>query len=379
MPGALALAILFGLTVVACNSGSQTAAPQAQTFTTFDAPGAGTGIRQGTVAIGGDDTVGIYWDASGVAHGFVRTAAGTIGTFDAPGVGTGKDQGTFPFSIDSAGNIAGTYTAGCSGCFAFDGSYHGFVRSAAGTITTFDVPGAACGGTVPISINSGVIAGMYWDANCVYHGFVRAANGTITTFSAPGAGTSNSLGTAAIAVNSAGVVTGTYSDASNGFHGFVRAANGTITTFSAPGAGTGGVGPFSNSVFLGTAGLSIDTAGDVAGAYTDASMVAHGFVRAASGAITTFDVPGAGKGMIQGTLGLGINDAGNITGGYVDGSAVAHGFVRAANGTITTFDAPGAGTGGGQGTLGLSINAAGVVTGAYMDARNVAHCFVLTP
>jgi hypothetical protein len=30
---------------------------------------------------------------------------------------------------------------------------------------------------------------------------------------------------------------------------------------------------------------------------------------------------------------------------------VAHGFVRAPNGVITTFDAPGAGTGAGQGTF----------------------------
>jgi predicted membrane protein len=237
--GVLALAILFGLRVIACsgNSGSQTASPppQAQTFTTFDALGAGTGKNQGSVATGINATptvAGIEWDASGVAHGFVRTAAGATTTFDAPGAGTGKDEGTFPFSIDSAGNIAGTYFA--AGLVA-----HGFVRTAAGAITTFDVPGAQCPGTVPISINSGVIVGMYWDTSCVYHGFIRAANGTITTFSAPSAGTGGNLGTAAIGINSAQVVTGTYSDASNGFHGFVRAANGTITTFDAPGAGTG--------------------------------------------------------------------------------------------------------------------------------------------
>jgi hypothetical protein len=34
-----------------------------------------------------------------------------------------------------------------------------------------------------------VIAGDYADASFVFHGFVRAANGTITTFDAPDAGT----------------------------------------------------------------------------------------------------------------------------------------------------------------------------------------------
>ena len=242
------------------------------------------------------------------------------------------------------------------------------------------LPALSARGTVPISINTGVIAGMYWDASCVYHGFVRAANGTITAFSAPGAGTGGTQGTAAISINAAGVVTGAYTDASNGYHGFVRAADGTINTFDAQGAGPGpGPLPVSNSVFEGTGGLAINIGGDIAGTYTDASLVAHGFVRTANGTITTFDAPGAGTGMLQGTLGLSIDDAGDIAGGYVDATAVAHGFVRAANGTMTTFDAPGAGTGLLQGTGGLSINAAGNITGAYRDASGVAHGFVLTP
>ena len=60
---------------------------------------------------------------------------------------------------------------------------------------------------------------------------------------------------------------------------------------------------------------------------------------------TTFDVQGAGTGFNQGTLLFGINPAGAVTGGYIDASGVAHGFVRAKDGTITTFDAPGAGIG----------------------------------
>ena len=80
--------------------------------------------------------------------------------------------------------------------------------------------------------------------------------------------------------------------------------------------------------------------------------VYHGFVRAADGTITTFDIPGAGTGAFQGTFPGGINPAGTIPGTYTDSSGVNHGFVRARDGTVTTFDIPDAGTGSGQGTFG---------------------------
>jgi len=86
---------------------------------------------------------------------------------------------------------------------------------------------------------AGVIAGEYADASFVFHGFVRAANGTITTFDAPGAGTGPGQSTEAFGINYAGTIEGVFADSSNVFHGFVRAANGVITTFDPPGAGTG--------------------------------------------------------------------------------------------------------------------------------------------
>jgi hypothetical protein len=51
---------------------------------------------------------------------------------------------------------------------------HAFERAADGTIITFDAPGAASGGTSPISITpSGAAMGSYPDSNFVFHGFVR--------------------------------------------------------------------------------------------------------------------------------------------------------------------------------------------------------------
>jgi hypothetical protein len=70
---------------------------------------------------------------------------------------------------------------------------------------------------------------------------------------------------------------------------------------------------------------------------------------------------------------------GEITGQYIDSNGVNHGFVRSPSGAITTFDAPGAGTGAGQGTLPETPNMFGVITGQYIDANNVHYGFLRTP
>jgi hypothetical protein len=142
------------------------------TFITFEAPGAGKAMLQGTVPISINPTgeiAGFDLDANNLCHGFVR-ANGKISIFESPGAGKGFHQGTFPFSINAAGTIAGYYIDANS-------TRHGFVRAVAGRITRFEAPGAGTGsnqGTFPISINaSGVIAGYYVDASNVLHGFER--------------------------------------------------------------------------------------------------------------------------------------------------------------------------------------------------------------
>src|ERR1017187_7728355 len=118
----LALAVLFGLAVLAATPG------EAQNFTTFEAPGAGTGGSQGTISFSintAGAVAGMYYDASNAYHGFVRAATGTITTFEAPGAGTGAYQGTVSLGINPAGVIAGTYVDA-------NYVYHGFVRSCQG-------------------------------------------------------------------------------------------------------------------------------------------------------------------------------------------------------------------------------------------------------
>jgi hypothetical protein len=139
----------------------------------------------------------------------VPAVAQTITAFDAPGAGTGINQGTLPYGINAAGVITGHYLDSGS-------VHHGFVRATNGTITTFKVRGAGTSvgqGTFARGLNaSGVIAGYYADSGSVNHGFVRAKNHTITVFDAPGAGTGAFQGTDALHINAAGTIVGTFAD-----------------------------------------------------------------------------------------------------------------------------------------------------------------------
>src|ERR1051326_1575435 len=82
----------------------------AQTITTFDAPGAGTGPLQGTYATNINPSgtiIGFSRDANNVRHGFVRSHDGSFSIFDAPGAGTGPGQGTRAYAINPSGATTG--------------------------------------------------------------------------------------------------------------------------------------------------------------------------------------------------------------------------------------------------------------------------------
>ena len=166
----------------------------------------------------------------------------------------------------------------------------------------------------------------------------------------------------------------TTSSGTNSFsHGFVRSAGGTITTFDAEPLPTtyGSTNP-------GTYVITINASGEVAGFYIDGVGAEHGFLRDASGTITTFEAPNAGTGSEQGTIVTGIDAAGDVIGAYTDTNNMIHGFVRnASTGTITVIDAPGAGTATYQGTYPDAFDAAGDIFGSFTDANNVVHGFVL--
>jgi hypothetical protein len=67
------------------------------------------------------DTAGIYYDASGVGHGFVRSRQGKITTFDAPVEATGSGQGvTAANTINAGGAVVGWYVDS-------NGVFHGYI------------------------------------------------------------------------------------------------------------------------------------------------------------------------------------------------------------------------------------------------------------
>jgi hypothetical protein len=342
----------------------------AQTITTFDAPGAGTGALQGTYAFSISPCgaiIGFSRDAADVRHGFVRSNDGDFIIFDAPGAGTAAFQGTRAYSINPSGEITG---------FFFDSATvaHGYVRSNQGDITVFDAPGAGTApfqGTFPafspLIINpGGAIAGYYTDSSDVAHGFLRNPDGSFETFDAPGAGTGPGQGTFSFAISPNGEITGFYVDGTNASHGFLRDESGVITTFDVPGAG------------LGTFGGGFTPNGTIMGNYFTPDTISHGFLRDENGDFLSFDAPGAGTnpGTFEGTYPFGINPNGAITGWYIDGDDLNHGFIRDQHGAFTTFDLPGAGTGPGQGPRVFSIAPNGSVTGHFNDPSNVVHGFV---
>lgn len=173
----------------------------------------------------------------------------------------------------------------------------------------------------------------------------RPASGTYVAIDMPGA-----LSTTAGDINGSGDVAGYFTDAAGVRHGFLRTSAGGVTTFDAPGAGTG--------TNQGTDTQDINSSDVIVGTLTDPSAAMHGYLRDPGGGFVVFDVPGA-----LATRALAVNDSGVVTGEYRDGSGV-HGFVRNPTGAITTFDAPDASLSYfGGGLVPAAINASGTVVG----------------
>ncbi len=169
----------------------------------FDVPGAvdtfGNGIS------GGGQIAGSYSDTKGT-HAFVRAGTGTTATyttFDAPGA----VNGTVATGVNDTGQIVGYY---------YDAVLcpHGFLRSLSGsTYTQIDITGASC--TSANAINgSGQIAGHFFNSTG-FHGFLRSAAGSITTIDYP-----MSSGTIINALNDSGQIAGEYMDSARQLHGY---------------------------------------------------------------------------------------------------------------------------------------------------------------
>jgi hypothetical protein len=359
--------------------GSSTRAQEHRVIT-FEAPGADTtvGDDNGTYPTGINNlgaVTGAYQDTNSNYHGFLRRPDGTFITFEAPGADTGAFNGTSAFSINDLGVITGYYSDA-------SGLAHGFLRSADGKFTSFDAPGVGGYGTFPLAINlEGAVVGYYTDSNYTFHSFLRKPDGKFVTFDGPGQcegnGSQGCYGSEDSNINFFGLSAGNYMDNSPNMvqHGLIRHPDGTLSTFDVPGAGT------NTNQGTGCPGcaLGLNQRGVIAGIYSDANTVNHGYVRSPDGKFTTYDAPGAGTASFQGTgcysdCPVSINDWGAIAGVYIDANNVYHGYLRSPEGKIVTIDPKGS-----VFTAPVGINDAGVIAGEYADANNVFHGFIIIP
>jgi hypothetical protein len=212
----------------------------------------------------------------GLGLGIANAQSYLYFTFDPPG-----STGTMVSGINNSGQMVGIYQDSAG--------WHGFLRSADGTITTFDAPDAFPY-TVPSAINDrGEIAGTRLSAGPVTDGFLRSADGsTYTTISAPLASATFVQGIA-----NDGEIVGWYivGGSYGPQRGFARGVDGSYTAIEAP--GTAGA----------THVLAVNNRGQMAGSFSG-----NGFVRSADGTFVYLDrSPSA------------INDNGQVAGYYYDG------------------------------------------------------------
>ena len=264
------------------------------------------------------EVTGRYEDRIYRTHGFLAAPGGAVTTFDVPVPmrdrrSVGAVENTTPVGISGDGAITGSYSMGIVG--------GGFVRAASGAFAAFTV-GAQ---TSPLGANrKGWSVGQYWrsDENA-FQPFLRDPSGATVEFSVPGA----LGGVFATVVNRSRTIAGSVG-VQGGVQGFFRPAHGTAALFGDPHHGVGVTG--------------INDAGTIVGTFFDQTSVFDqtfvAFVRTSDGIITTFLGPNGSTA----AQAWGINKSGTIAGTFVDGSYTQHGFIRAADGTYTTFDIDGA-------------------------------------
>jgi len=294
------------------------------TFKTFDAPGADTtaGDFNGTLPSSINDSgaiTGSYYDTNGFGHGFVRSPDGKFTSFDVPGAG---GYGSVPQAINFEGAVVGLYTDS-------NFSFHAFLRTPDGKYKKWIGPDACtgngadgCYGSGASNINAfGTIAGGYNDRNFVHHGLMRTRAGKLIAYNVPGAQATGCPGCNS-GLNQWGTIAGTYSDANSVNHGYLRSSDGTFTTFDVPGAGTD---PDEGTGCPSDCPTSLNDFGAVTGTYIDTNFVLHGYLRNPDGSIVTVDPLDTIF-----TWSSGINDFGAVAGYYADSNSVFHGFVAVA-------------------------------------------------
>jgi hypothetical protein len=365
--GVLNLAILLCLQGCGgATSGIPPAPPPAPTFTTIDAPGAGTQGFQGTypTGINAEGVIaGSFYDSNNTLHAFLKNSSGILTVFDAPGSSTAMNLGTGAFGINASGTIVGSFYDSRS-------ISHGYTRTPDGTFTLVDIPDnlMRTKSTTALSINNaGEVTGEYIDGVLI-HGFVYVPggfSGTFTVFDPPGSNAGSTVKVFGCGINDSGAVAGSILDNILLWHSFLRGTDGTFYSVDAPGMGT--------TANTGTQVGGMNASGAVVGTVFE-TVGNHSFLRAPDGTFTIFDPPGTGS---SGSGAAGINDSGVIVGSFRDSNSIEHGYIRHSDGTFTIVDDPNASQSPDSvGTTITHINASGTIVGEFFDAAGIRHGYV---
>src|SRR5215470_4243367 len=302
----VAVALTAGLATAPLVPASAAPAPPRYVFRTFDVPGA-TGTQVNGVNDGGV-IEGAFTDAAG-QHGFADGPGGLV-RFDLPGT-SGVTQA---FAIDNAGDVVGVYADAA-------GASHGFLRRHTGTITALPTaPGAGAGsgqGTFPTGItDSGEIVGFYVGADGVAHGYAQSPDGRFTVIDAPGAGDAAGQGTFLFSVDDRGVICGGYVTAGNVELGLVD-RGGHFTSIDDPATPQNAVGGTDADGFA---------RGVVVGDYIDVNGGELGYLDRGAQFQTVAD-PAGSDAPGQGTVITATNDQLTLTGFYITSSGAEHGLL----------------------------------------------------
>ncbi|MBD5654897.1 MAG: hypothetical protein IAI50_06915, partial [Candidatus Eremiobacteraeota bacterium] len=162
----------------------------------------------------------------------------------------------------------------------------------------------------------GEVAGYYYVAGYYfYSAFLREPDGQITSFAVPPPGPEAGSGTFGRSINRAGVVASNFErDPKLQGRGLLRYPDGTILDLPKSG-------------FRTEIPHSINSSGDVTGIAIDKKGAYHGFASSASGALVVFDAPDSVKDRKSaGTFPTAINFQRIVAGYYTDARGLNHGF-----------------------------------------------------
>jgi hypothetical protein len=232
-----------------------------------------------------------------------------------------------------------------SGTEVLDPVKLGLAKKKTYTFSTADYPGGDFSTLTDTNGSTTVGYFAFTVKNLIFTAFTLTGN-DYEILSIPG----STGGSQALAINTSGQIAGNFSDAAYVDHGFLDTA-GTITTIDFPGS-------------YGTDLFDINDSGEMVGLYIDAASNGHGFLDS-GGVFTPINYPGAAQ-----TFAAGINTAGAIVGLWLDAANNIHSFLFS-SGVFTSLDFPLS-----SGTQATGINDSGEISGTYTDAANASHGFI---